>query len=84
MQAGPGRQPHDPGTILADVRDRPEDTLRTIAVDREAGRGFRRWIEPVERFVGADPEKPGEVLGDGMDKARRPGSSGGPDHDGRT
>ena len=70
MQAGVGGQPQDPGPILADVPDRPEDTVRTVAVDREAGRGFGRRIEPVERFVGADPEKPGPVLENVVDEAR--------------
>ena len=69
MQAGRGGQPHDPGPILADVPDRPEDTVRTVTVDREAGRGFRGGIEPIERFAGADPEIPGPVLEKGLEKA---------------
>ena len=69
MQAGGGSEPQHAGTVLADVPDRPEDTVRTVAVDREAGRGFGGGIEPIERFVVADPQIPGPVFEDILDNA---------------
>ena len=69
MQAGLGGQPQYPGPILADVLDRPEHTVRTVAVDREAGQGFGGGIKPIERFVGADPEKAGTVFENVGEKA---------------
>ena len=58
VKAGQSGQPKESGLVLADVRDRPEKTVRTVTVDRESRGSFRNGIEPIELFVGADPEIP--------------------------
>ena len=66
-----------PARSWLDVPDRPAHTVRTVAIDREAGRGFGGGIEPIERFVAADPEKAGPVFENKIEESPRPGSSGG-------
>ena len=69
MQAPIGRQPHDARAILADVPNRPEDTVRTIRSIGKPGDRFSDRIESLQRFVGADPEKAGAVLENEVEKA---------------
>ena len=57
-----------PARSWLDVPDRPAHTVRTVAIDREAGRGFGGGIEPIERFVAADPEIPGPVFEDMLER----------------
>src|SRR5262245_26100057 len=69
MQARAGSEPHDASAVLGDVPDLPQDTVRTVPVDRETGRGFGDGIEPIERFVVADPQISGLVFADVLDTA---------------
>ena len=71
MQTGRSGEPEDASAVLVDVQDRPVHTVRTVAIDREAGRGFGGGIEPIERFVVADPEIPGPVFEDILENAPR-------------
>ena len=71
MQTGGRCEPEYASAVLQDVQDRPAHTVQTVAIDREAGRGFGGGIEPIERFVAADPEIAGPVFEDILKKASR-------------
>ena len=69
MQTGLRSEPHNAIPFLADIPNQPENTVRTVAIDREGDGSFRRGIESIERFTGGDPETSGPVPEEGLDKA---------------